>query len=291
MRIILLDYAEEAEKLMTMGALATRSKKVSADIVPTEKQIKSMIKWTKKLQLSSVLDFSYYMFAIEGVSRSFTHQWVRYRIAAHMQQSLRYVKISVDNPDWFVVPPTITQKGVDAIVSYVKNQFNSGKTYLDLLEKGVPAEDARFALPIGVKTHLTSVFNAEEFIHIVKQRTCFDAQWEIRTVANAVLLVGLIVHPKIFEGVGPHCIYEGVCRGVGNWTCKDDAEKITKKIYEIAEQAREQFQKIEEGHFLKLDLTEDLGYKAPRELVQKVEEKLNLPINLDINVMLEVRKK
>ncbi|MGQ4891293.1 MAG: FAD-dependent thymidylate synthase [Candidatus Njordarchaeia archaeon] len=291
MRIILLDYAEEAEKLMTMGALATRSKKVSADIEPTEKQIRNMIKWTKKLQLSSVLDFSYYMFAIEGVSRSFTHQWVRYRIAAHMQQSLRYVKISVDKPDWFIVPPTITQKGVDAIITYVKNQLKAGETYLKLLEKGVPPEDARFALPIGVKTHLTSVFNAEEFIHIVKQRTCFDAQWEIRTVANVILIAGLIVHPIIFEGLGPHCIYEGVCKGIGNWTCKEDAEKVTKKVYNIAEEARKKFEKLNVGEFLKLDLTGELGFKAPAEVVEKVKEELNLPIDLDIKVVLEVKKK
>jgi len=35
---------EDAEKIMTAGALATRSSKVAADINPEEKQIKKMIK-------------------------------------------------------------------------------------------------------------------------------------------------------------------------------------------------------------------------------------------------------
>ena len=72
MRIILLDYLEDAEKIMTAGALATRSSKVAADIDPEEKQIKKMIKWAKKVRLSSVLDFSYYIISIEGVSLFFS---------------------------------------------------------------------------------------------------------------------------------------------------------------------------------------------------------------------------
>jgi len=291
MRIILLDYLENAEEIMTAGALATRSSKVAADIEPTEKQIRNMIKWTKEMKLSSVLDFSYYIISIEGVSRSFTHQWVRYRIAAHMQQSLRYVKIDVSNTDWFVVPPSITMKGAEAVIEYVKNQIEAGKTYLRLLKLGVPPEDARFALPIGVKTHLSSAFDAEEYIHILYQRLCFDAQWEIRTVAYALLLAGLIVHPHIFEGVGPSCIYEGVCRGTGKEKCKEDAVKIIKTLERVADKARYDFNKLDPGSFLKLDLTDIIGFKAPENLVSEVSERLGFPVNLDIDVVLEVKKK
>ena len=291
MRIILLDYLEDAEKIMTAGALATRSSKVAADIDPKEKQIKNMIKWTKKMRLSSVLDFSYYIISIGGVSRSFTHQWVRYRIAAHMQQSLRYVKIDVSNTDWFVVPPSITMKGADAVIEYVKNQIETGKTYLKLLELGVPPEDARFALPIGTKTHLSSAFDAEEYIHILYQRLCFDAQWEIRTVAYALLLAGLIIHPHIFEGVGPACVYEDVCRGTGKWKCKEDVTRIIAALERIANKARNDFDNLEEEAFLRLDLTDVIGFKAPENVVKEVSEKLNIPINLNIDVVLEVKKK
>ena len=207
MRIILWDFLEDAERIMTAGALATRSHSVAPDLEVSSDQIRRMIRLTKMLKLSSVLDFGYYIVSIEGVSRSFTHQWVRYRIAAHMQQSLRYVKINTTSVDWFVVPPSITKNGVESVMNYIRNQIRSGQIYLDLILRGVPPEDARFALPIGIKTHLSSAFNAEEMIHIIYQRTCFDAQWEIRTVAYAILLAGLIVHPKIFDQVGPSCIY------------------------------------------------------------------------------------
>ncbi len=291
MRIILLDYLEDSEMVMTAGALATRSNKVAADISPTDKQIRNMIKWTKEMKLSSVLDFSYYIFSFENVSRSFTHQWVRYRMAAHMQQSLRYVRINTSNLDWFVVPPTITEAGAEAVIKYIRNQIRSGRAYLELLLRGIPPEDARYALPIGVKTHLSSAFNAEEMIHIIYQRTCFDAQWEIRTVAYAILFAGLIVHPRTFNKVGPSCIYEGVCRGVGKWRCKDDAKKIWRDVVKTAEKARSEFSRIEKGQILKLDLTDILGYRAPKKVVEEVEKELSMPINLDINVLLEVRKK
>lgn len=291
MRIILLDYLENSEKIMTAGALATRSPKVAADISPTEKQIKNMIKWTKEMKLSSVLDFSYYIFSFEGVSRSFTHQWVRYRIAAHMQQSLRYVKINPLSTDWFVVPPSITKSGVDAVVKYVQNQLSAGKKYLELLDMGVPSEDARFALPIGTKTHLSSAFNAEEFIHIVYQRTCFDAQWEIRTVAYAILLAGLIVHPIIFDGVGPSCIYENVCRGVGKWACKPEAERLIYVAKRLATEYRNNFEKLRKGEFLRIDLTDYLGFRAPENIKKEISEILGFPVNLDIDVILEVKKK
>ena len=291
MRIVLLDYLEDSEKIMTAGALATRSRKSAADIIPSEDEIRKMIKWTKKMKLSSVLDFSYYIITIEGVSRSFTHQWVRYRIAAHMQQSLRFVKIDPKRYDWFVVPPTITMKGVDAVMDYIESQLRAGETYLRLIEKGVPPEDARFALPIGVKTHLSTAFNAEEYIHILYQRMCFDAQWEIRTVANALLLAGLIIHPNIFDGVGPSCIYEGVCRGTRKNICKKDIEELITRLRKIADKARERFLKLPKNRFLRIDLTDIIGYKAPREIVEEVNKRLGYRVDLDIPVILEVRRK
>ncbi|MHA1589941.1 MAG: FAD-dependent thymidylate synthase [Candidatus Njordarchaeales archaeon] len=291
MRIVLLDYLEDSEKILTAGALATRSSKSAADIHPSQEDIRKMIKWTKKMKLSSVLDFPYYIIVIEGVSRSFTHQWVRYRVAAHMQQSLRFVKIDTSSTNWFVVPPTIVEKGADAVIEYVKSQLRAGETYLKLLEMGIPPEDARFALPIGVKTHISSAFDAEEYIHILYQRMCYDAQWEIRTVANALLVAGLIVHPNIFEGVGPSCIYEGVCRGTRKNVCKKDVEALVKNLSEIAESVRKKFNALDRGEFLRIDLTDVIGYRAPRKVVKDVSERLGMPINLDIEVILEVRKK
>ncbi len=293
MRIILWDYLEDAERVMVAGALATRSHKVAADLEVTDEQIVKMLKWTKEMKLSSVLDFGYYIVSIEGVSRSFTHQWVRYRIAAHMQQSLRYVKVDTGSTDWFVIPPEIVKKGPDLVVQYIRSALRSGEMYLELINRGVPPEDARFVLPIGVKTHISSAFDPEELIHIIYQRTCFDAQWEIRTVAYSLLLAGLIVHPRIFEGVGPACLFIGEekCRGSRKGVCREDAKNIIEALKKIANEYRKKFENVPPSEFLRIDLTDVLGYRAPRDIVIEVSRRLGFRVNLDLDVILEVRKK
>jgi len=293
MRIILWDYLKDAEEIMTKGALATRSDKIGPEIDISEKQISKMMKITKLMKLSSVLDFGYYIVSIEGVSRSFTHQWVRYRIAAHMQQSLRYVKIDTSTTNWFVIPPEITKKGVETIIKYIKSNLNSGRVYLELISRGVPPEDARFALPIGVKTHISSAFDPEELIHIIYQRTCFDAQWEIRAVAYALLLAGLIVHPNIFDGVGPPCIYIGEekCRGSGGGKCMNEAKSIVDKIHSLARQLRQQYLELKQNDKLTVDLTDILGYRAPKQLEDEISRVIGSKVDLSHDVILEIYKR
>ena len=291
MKVTLLDYMENAEKIMVAAAYATRSPRSAVDIDPTDKMIRDMVKWTKKYKLSSVLDFPYYIFTIEGVSRVFTHQWVRYRHAAHMQQSQRYVKVKVNSADWFVIPPSIVQKGADVVIDYIRAHLEMGKRYKELLKRGIMPEDARFLLPNSVKTHISTAFDAEEMIHIIYQRTCFDAQWEIRTVAYAILFAGLLVHPIIFDGVGPPCIYEGVCRSPKKGVCEPDAKGIITQLVRRKDAVKDKFEKLERGEFLKVDLTDILGYRAPRDVVREVNDKLGFDVNLDFEVLVWVKKK
>ncbi|NIQ07104.1 MAG: hypothetical protein GWO20_15675, partial [Candidatus Korarchaeota archaeon] len=110
----------------------------------------------------------------------------------------------------------------------------AGTIYDAYLDDGIPKEDARFTLPIGTKTHISSAFNAEEYLHIITQRTCLDAQWEIRSAANAIMLAGMIVHPLIFNKAGPTCISNGICLGSKEGACKDEVEDLKKTLQEVA---------------------------------------------------------
>ena len=290
MHIFVLSYLKDAEKILTAGGLATRSEKCAAEIEPTEEDVRKMTKYAKEMKLSSVLDFPWYIISIKDVSRSFTHQWVRYRVAAHMQQSLRYVKIDPTSTRWFVVPPSIIEKGEDAVLLYIENQQKTGKTYLKLLEEGVPTEDARFALPIGTKTHISTAFDAEELLHVIQQRTCFDAQWEIRIVAYALLLAGLIIHPHIFKNAGPYCVSEGICRGSNKGRCLKEAKEIVEKIKQIANEKRKEFDSMKAGEKLEIELTEVLGFKAPKKLEESISSKLSESVDLSERVFLTIRK-
>lgn len=285
-----MKYTEGAEEIVAVSGFGTHSEKSAAHITPTEKGVERMIDFAIEKGHSSLLDFPYYVLTIEGVSRSFTHQWVRYRMAAHLQQSLRYVQVHPDTFDWFVTPPTILEQGANAIIDYIRNQQAAGEYYKSYVAEGIPKEDARFGLPIGTKTHISSAFNAEEYLHIIAQRTCLDAQWEIRSVANAILLAGMIVHPTIFKKAGAPCITRDQCVGEGEGKCKEEVRELKNTLLRMSKEKREEFATLDDGEELTIDLTETLGYTVPEEVSRKVTDEFNHKINLDWNVNLRIRK-
>jgi len=289
MEILMLSHLKDADRLLAAAGWATRSARCGAEYEPTEKEVRDMVKYSKEMKLSSVLDIPFFVFSIKDVSRAFTHQWVRYRVAAHMQQSLRFVNVGTENLDWFVVPPAISGNGAESVMEYVNNQKKSAESYKKLIESGVPVEDARFALPIGTKTHITTAMNCEELLHVMDQRCCTDAQWEIRAVAYTLMAAGLVLAPLLFEGSGPHCVSDGRCRGSGKGRCRGQAEEIIKKIKSGIHGKADEYAKIKSG-WLEIDLTDVLGHRAHVELNNKVREELGRDIELDVPVILKIRK-
>ena len=124
----------------------------------------------------SVLEFADFTFHIELISRACSHQVVRHRHASYAQRSQRYV--SEDNFE-YVTPPTI-QMNVEALTKYVEYMDNCRKVYNELIDLGVPAEDARYVLPNACATIIEVKVNGRELIHIANERMCTRAQWEIR---------------------------------------------------------------------------------------------------------------
>jgi thymidylate synthase (FAD) len=82
----------------------------------------------------------------------------------------------------------------------------AGRRYRDLLEAGVPAEDARFVLPNAAETRIIVTMNARELRHYFAVRCCLRAQWEIRELAERMLGLAREAAPGLFEGCGPSCI-------------------------------------------------------------------------------------
>ncbi len=289
MEILLMNYLRDPERTLGGAAWATTTEQAGAEFEPTDRQVQDMISYAKSMKLSSVMDIPFFVFSFKDVSRAFTHQWVRYRIAAHMQQSLRYTKISTDNCSWFQVPPEISKKGAEPIIEYVRSQTNAAKTYESLVKKGIPAEDARFALPIGVKTHITTGMNAEELMHVMAQRCCRDAQWEIRTGAYALYCMGMILAPNIFKGSGAHCVSEDICRGRGKGRCKPYAEDMIKRMDKKAEEHREEFRSMKKG-WVDVNLSRDLGHIVPDDVKTEVNEAIGSEVSVDLPVVLKLRK-
>jgi thymidylate synthase (FAD) len=63
----------------------------------------------------------------------------------------------------------------------------SHEIYRELIEKGVPREQARGVLPHCTYTALYITMNARSLMHFLELRLSANAQWEIRQYADAML--------------------------------------------------------------------------------------------------------
>lgn len=155
----------------------------------------------------STLEHASYTFAVEGLSRACTHQLVRHRLASYNQQSQRYVKYK-DGFD--SITPESIARDPEASALFEETMAAIQKAYLALLDKGVPAEDARYILPNACETKIVITMNARELVHFFSVRCCNRAQWEIRELAWKMLELARPTAPYVFAACGPGCV-RGAC--------------------------------------------------------------------------------
>jgi len=160
----------------------------------------------------SIAEHASFTFLIEGISRACSHQLVRYRHASYAQQSQRYVPLdtSTDGTEYYVVPESISSSSPQAVVAFGNAMLECERAYKKLLDAGIPPEDARYILPNATCTNITVTVNAAELRHMMRQRLCTRAQWEIRDLVGAMVDQVNEVAPVLFEGVGPACL-NGEC--------------------------------------------------------------------------------
>lgn len=171
----------------------------------------------------SVLEHASFTFGIEGVSRVMTHQLVRHRIASFSQQSQRYVEFKAGLP---VVTPESVERNPAMREKFASHCVKAQELYREMIDAGVPAEDARYALPSAAETRIIVTMNARELRHFFTLRCCERAQWEIRRAAELMLDLAQKSAPGLFTGAGPSCL-AGPCPE-GKLTCgkiKDVREK------------------------------------------------------------------
>ena len=175
-----------------------------------------------KLPQRDLIKHAHFTFIVDAISRACSHQLVRHRMASYSQQSQRYVSMK-NFP--YIKPPSIGSKtftlkfnGEQAKLSFDRLMNLIGESYEELINLGVPKEDARFILPNACSTRIMFTMNGEELVHFLRLRTCMRAQWEIRKMAVEMLKILREKHPFLFNHVGPSCYYLGYCTE-GEKTC------------------------------------------------------------------------
>lgn len=131
---------------------------------------------------------------LKNVSIQTERQLTRHRHITFDVQSLRYVDVSDDRqvtiPKAIDDPDHATRHGeVDmdsherelAYRAYQQSVKHDTEVYNELLDLGVPQEDARTVLGLNTQINLTMTANLRSYLHIMNIRAeAGDAQWEIR---------------------------------------------------------------------------------------------------------------
>jgi thymidylate synthase (FAD) len=155
-----------------------------------------------------------FTFAIESISRSCTHQLVRHRVGSYSQQSQRFIEVKELNKH-VVLPETISKNAPEPFNTFIEM---TSDTYRRLLEMRVPREDARFLLPNATETQMLFTMDGEALCHFFSLRCCNRAQWEIKALADDMLIQVRAVEPCIFSKAGPYCCQHGQCPE-GRFSC------------------------------------------------------------------------
>jgi len=226
MDVRLLYHTPEPERAVAAAARLCYAPVGAADLLEnlSDEAVRRVLKTIMTSGHLSALEHASYTFAIDGVSRALTHQLVRHRLASYNQQSQRYVRY--DEPPAFIEPSTVAAdpEAHELFRSATKAAFDA---YRALIERGVPAEDARYLLPNAMETKIVVTMNVRELLHFFELRCCKRAQWEIRGLALAMLDLVLSTAPYLFMDAGASC-RRGPCRE-GKMTCGDPYPKAPKR--------------------------------------------------------------
>lgn len=241
----LITHTPDPQKLVAAAAKLCYTNSPVKGIMEglSDEKTDSFLNMLLSLGHESPLEHICFTFGAEGVSRSLLAQITRHRIASYSVKSQRYVK---EGQFEYIIPPVI-EADAEAKQLYINAMAQDQECYnklVDILQKkhisklineGKPEnkaaamaekmaiEDARFILPNACETKIVFTMNARSLINFFHHRLCERAQWEIRHLAESMLLLVREVAPVIYNRVGPGCV-SGPCPE-GTMTCGKAAEK------------------------------------------------------------------
>jgi len=193
MRVTLVDSTTDAaEKLIF--AKATRLRMTPGgldDIMKWDEETKNNeLRYISKT-IKSSWEFVSYSFLLEGVSRAFTHQFVRNRQGSYAQQTMRLLDASEFQ---YITGPSI-EKDPLLRIQYDLAMEQINNAYEDLIDGGAEIEDARGILPTNISTNIMVKYNLRTLAELVSSRSSPRTQVEFRQVLEAMKEAVLEVHP------------------------------------------------------------------------------------------------
>lgn len=158
---------------------------------PAEKKVEELQYMANTIPSS--WEFVNYTFMIEGVSRAFTHQFVRTRTASYAQQTMRVLNVSQGRGWDYLTGPTVAHTDQKQLYNGAMEEIAA--CYRALIARGVKIEDARGILPTNILTNIVMACNMRTLVELVRKRSSPRTQGEYRDVLEAMKAAALEVHP------------------------------------------------------------------------------------------------
>ena len=194
MKVTLTDYNKDAvEKLIFSKSTRLEMNPYLLEDIqawPQEAKMKELEYISNTIKSS--WEFLDYTFMIEGVTRAFTHQFVRNRQGSYAQQTMRML----DKADFtYLTGPSFKDAGEKAVHLYDAVMSLINMTYKDLIDLGVKVEDARGILPTNIHTNIMVKYNLRTLSELVASRSSPRTQGEFRDVMEGMYQEVIAVHP------------------------------------------------------------------------------------------------
>lgn len=134
------------------------------------------------------------------VNRAVTHEIVRHRPCAFLQESQRYCRYSADKfgNEVTFIKPLFYEENTPEYEQWCAAMEETEKIYLNLLETSTP-QAARTVLPNSCKTEIIVYTNLTEWLHILSLRTPKNADPSMREVMIPLQQEMQRLYPSLFD--------------------------------------------------------------------------------------------
>ena len=184
MKVTIVGHTHNAAELMIMSK-NTRLE-MSADLMDN---INMMSDDEKKAHLDYMVntiksswEFFDITFLIEGVSRAFTHQFVRNRQGSYAQQTMRI--LNMEGFKYITGPSILADEAIQFEYDAAMKAIDDA--YTKLITMGAKEEDARGILPTNICTNIMVKHNLRSLSDMMASRESERTQNEYRDVVEAM---------------------------------------------------------------------------------------------------------
>lgn len=207
MKVNLINYTSDALELLLYTKNTRLQGAQSLDDIkewPEHKKLEELSYMRDTIKSS--WEFVGYVFEINDVTRAFTHQLVRTRTGSYAQESQRTVDVRNNG----YLPPS------DNLIQLHQNFYDASmrdsiQAYEDMINDGIPVQDARGVLPTNMYTNIIAKFDLRTLHQMAEVRLCTRTQGEYQQVFKLMRDEVLRVHPWAEDFIQVFCVNHGTC--------------------------------------------------------------------------------